>query len=49
MGNRALGMGIVSGYLLVVFLLTNNKLQITNYKCPMPNAQCPMPNALCPI
>jgi NAD(P)H-quinone oxidoreductase subunit 6 len=40
---------MVNDYLLVVFLITNNKFPMPNAQCPMPNAQCPMPNAQCPI
>ena len=40
---------MVNDYLLVVFLITNNKFPMPNAQCPMPNAQCPMLNAQCPI
>ena len=40
---------VVSGYCLVVFLITNKKQQITNAPCPMPHAPCPMPNSQCPM
>jgi NAD(P)H-quinone oxidoreductase subunit 6 len=40
---------MVNDYLLVVFLITNNKFPMPNAQCPMPNAQSPMPNAQCPI
>ena len=40
---------MVNDYLLVVFLITNNKFPMPNAQCPIPNPPSPIPNPQCPI